>query len=103
MAHKKAAGSSKNGRDSAGQRRGVKCFGGERVKAGAKVITGLERNKVLCQYINTYRKKGFRIEGLRAFTADNDIHTFYLQSGQLAVAYFGAFGHRLHNAPTIVQ
>ncbi len=34
MAHKKAAGSSKNGRDSAGQRRGVKRFGGERVKAG---------------------------------------------------------------------
>ena len=34
MAHKIAAGSSKNGRDSAGQRRGVKCFGGERVKAG---------------------------------------------------------------------
>jgi large subunit ribosomal protein L27 len=34
MAHKKAAGSSKNGRDSAGQRGGVKCFGGERVKAG---------------------------------------------------------------------
>jgi large subunit ribosomal protein L27 len=34
MAHTKAAGSSKNGRDSAGQRRGVKCFGGERVKAG---------------------------------------------------------------------
>jgi large subunit ribosomal protein L27 len=34
MAHKKAAGSSKNGRDSAGQRRGVKRFGGQRVKAG---------------------------------------------------------------------
>ncbi|MDZ7582594.1 MAG: 50S ribosomal protein L27 [Deltaproteobacteria bacterium] len=34
MAHKKAAGSSRNGRDSAGQRRGVKCFGGEHVKAG---------------------------------------------------------------------
>ena len=34
MAHKKAAGSSKNGRDSAGQRRGVKRYGGERVKAG---------------------------------------------------------------------
>ena len=34
MAHKKAGGSSKNGRDSAGQRRSVKCFGGERVKAG---------------------------------------------------------------------
>ena len=34
MAHKKAGGSSKNGRDSSGQRRGVKRFGGQFVKAG---------------------------------------------------------------------
>ncbi len=34
MAHKKAGGSSKNGRDSNGQRRGVKCFSGQTVKAG---------------------------------------------------------------------
>lgn len=34
MAHKKAVGSSRNGRDSQGQRRGVKRFGGERVRAG---------------------------------------------------------------------
>ena len=34
MAHKKGQGSSRNGRDSAGQRRGVKIFGGQRVKAG---------------------------------------------------------------------
>jgi len=34
MAHKKAAGSSRNGRDSQGQRRGVKRFGGEQVLAG---------------------------------------------------------------------
>jgi len=34
MAHKKGGGSSKNGRDSNGQRRGVKKFGGEVVKAG---------------------------------------------------------------------
>ena len=34
MAHKKAGGSSRNGRDSAGQRFGTKRFGGERVKAG---------------------------------------------------------------------
>jgi large subunit ribosomal protein L27 len=34
VAHKKAVGSSRNGRDSQGQRRGVKRFGGERVKAG---------------------------------------------------------------------
>jgi large subunit ribosomal protein L27 len=34
MAHKKAAGSSRNGRDSAGQRLGVKRFSGQFVKAG---------------------------------------------------------------------
>jgi large subunit ribosomal protein L27 len=34
MAHKKAGGSSKNGRDSNGQRRGVKRFAGQHVRAG---------------------------------------------------------------------
>ncbi len=34
MAHKKAGGSSKNGRDSNGQRRGVKRYGGQQVRAG---------------------------------------------------------------------
>lgn len=34
MAHKKAGGSSRNGRDSQGQRLGVKRFGGQLVKAG---------------------------------------------------------------------
>lgn len=34
MAHKKAGGSSRNGRDSVGQRRGVKRFGGHKVSAG---------------------------------------------------------------------
>ena len=34
MAHKKAGGSSRNGRDSAAQRRGVKRFGGQQVRAG---------------------------------------------------------------------
>ena len=34
MAHKKAGGSSKNGRDSNGQRRGVKRYSGQIVKAG---------------------------------------------------------------------
>jgi len=34
MAHKKGQGSSRNGRDSNGQRRGVKRFGGEQVRAG---------------------------------------------------------------------
>jgi len=34
MAHKKAGGSSRNGRDSAGRRLGVKLFGGEQATAG---------------------------------------------------------------------
>jgi large subunit ribosomal protein L27 len=34
MAHKKAGGSSRNGRDSAGQRYGVKRFSGQKVRAG---------------------------------------------------------------------
>jgi large subunit ribosomal protein L27 len=34
MAHKKAAGSSKNGRDSNAQRRGIKRYGGQQVLAG---------------------------------------------------------------------
>ena len=41
MAHKKAGGSSRNGRDSQGQRRGVKVFGGETVRAGNILIRQL--------------------------------------------------------------
>jgi len=41
MAHKKAGGSSRNGRDSAGQRRGVKRFGGQVVKAGNILVRQL--------------------------------------------------------------
>ena len=38
MAHKKAGGSSRNGRDSAGQRYGVKRYAGQRVRAGNILI-----------------------------------------------------------------
>ena len=38
MAHKKAGGSSSNGRDSAGRRLGVKRFGGEFVNAGTIIV-----------------------------------------------------------------
>ncbi len=41
MAHKKAGGSSKNGRDSNGQRRGVKRYGGNKVKAGNILVRQL--------------------------------------------------------------
>jgi len=38
MAHKKAGGSSRNGRDSVGQRLGVKAFGGQLVKPGSIIM-----------------------------------------------------------------
>lgn len=41
MSHKKAGGSSKNGRDSNAQRRGVKRFGGQNVRAGNILVRQL--------------------------------------------------------------
>ena len=41
MAHKKAGGSSKNGRDSNAQRRGVKINGGQKVRAGNIIVRQL--------------------------------------------------------------
>lgn len=38
MAHKKAGGSSRNGRDSESKRLGVKCFGGELIPAGSIIV-----------------------------------------------------------------
>jgi large subunit ribosomal protein L27 len=41
MAHKKAGGSSKNGRDSNAQRRGIKRYGGQTVRAGNILVRQL--------------------------------------------------------------
>jgi len=41
MAHKKGQGATRNGRDSAGQRRGVKKYGGQRVRAGNILVRQL--------------------------------------------------------------
>lgn len=38
MAHKKGGGSTRNGRDSSAQHRGVKVFGGEDIRAGGIII-----------------------------------------------------------------
>ena len=38
MAHKKAGGSTRNGRDSESKRLGIKCFGGEEVLAGNIIV-----------------------------------------------------------------
>jgi len=41
MAHKRAAGAGRNGRDSRGQRRGIKRFSGQVVKSGAIIVRQL--------------------------------------------------------------
>ena len=60
MAHKKGLGSSRNGRDSNGQRRGVKVYGGQRVAARAWARDGISPCSrsvmVLCSSAERARK-----------------------------------------------
>ena len=58
MAHKKGAGSSRNGRDSNGQRRGVKRFGGQFVRAG----------NILVRQVGTVFHEGLNVARGRDFT-----------------------------------
>jgi len=44
MAHKKAGGSTRNGRDSNPQYRGIKCYGGETVKSGNIIVRQVGNN-----------------------------------------------------------
>jgi large subunit ribosomal protein L27 len=55
MAHKKGVSSSKNGRDSASQRLGVKRFGGERVSAGSIIVR--QRGTAVAPGLNVGRGK----------------------------------------------
>jgi len=55
MAHKKAGGSSRNGRDSNSQRLGVKCFGGQRVPGGSILVR--QRGTVIKPGTNVGRGK----------------------------------------------
>ena len=58
MAHKKGGGSSRNGRDSQGQRLGVKVFGGEQVRSG----------NILVRQHGTHIKPGRNVGVGRDFT-----------------------------------
>ena len=81
MAHKKAGGSSKNGRDSQSKRLGVKHFGGESVKAGNIIVrqrgtkfrpgvnVGLGRDHTL--FAKTHGKVEFRQMGPKNHTYVN--------------------------------
>ena len=65
MAHKKGQGSSRNGRDSNGQRRGVKVYGGQTVRAGAILV----------------RQVGTRIHAGRNVGVGKDYTLFALRDG----------------------
>jgi len=73
MAHKKAGGSSRNGRDSAGQRYGVKKFGGQKVVAGNILV----------------RQKGTRIHPGTNVGLGKDYTIFAKTDGIVAFERFG--------------
>ena len=55
MAHKKAGGSTKNGRDSNPQYRGVKVYGGESVTAGSIIVRQVGSNFHAGKFVGTGR------------------------------------------------
>ena len=62
MAHKKGAGSTKNGRDSTAKRLGIKKFGGEQVKTGNILVR--QRGLKIKAGINVGRGKDFTLFAL---------------------------------------
>ena len=77
MAHKKAGGSSRNGRDSAGQRLGVKKFGGELVIPGNIII----------------RQRGTKVHPGANVGMGKDHTLFALETGHVAFAKTRAGRH----------
>ncbi len=81
MAHKRGQGTSRNGRDSPGQRLGVKCFAGQTVRAGAILV----------------RQRGTRIHPGRNVGLGRDFTLFALRDG---VVTFDRSGRRVHVLPS---
>ena len=84
MAHKKGQGSSRNGRDSLAQYRGVKKFGGERVVTGNILI----------------RQCGTKWHPGRNVGMGNDYTIYSLVEG---IVYFDRDGHRINVKPLTVS
>ncbi len=80
MAHKKGQGSTRNGRDSNGQRRGVKLFGGQLAKPGAIII----------------RQVGTRYRPGKNVGVGNDYTLFALKEGHV---FFDQKGRRVNVVP----
>ena len=77
MAHKKAGGSSRNGRDSAGRRLGVKRFGGQELLAGTIII----------------RQRGTKVHPGRNVGLGVD-HTIFATSDGIVVFHEGKLGRK---------
>ncbi|MGC4005890.1 MAG: 50S ribosomal protein L27 [Pirellulales bacterium] len=85
MAHKKGQGSSRNGRDSNGQRRGVKKYGGEAVVAGNIIV----------------RQVGNKFHAGRNVGQGSDYTLFALQDG--TVEFDKGASRRVHVVPAVAQ
>lgn len=83
MAHKKAAGSSRNGRDSQGQRRGVKRFGGQHVQAGEIIV----------------RQVGTKIHAGQNVGCGRDYTLFACVAGVVKFARLGKSRRQVHIVP----
>ncbi len=81
MAHKKAGGSSRNGRDSQAKRLGVKCFGGELVPAGSIII----------------RQRGTRVHAGDNVGMGKDHTLFAKVSGTIQFSQKGPSKHKMVN------
>jgi len=83
MAHKKGMGSSRNGRDSAGQRLGVKKFGGQEVLAGNILI----------------RQHGTKIHPGRNVKMGSDYTIYAVANGKVAFERYGKKRKRVSVLP----
>ena len=81
MAHKKAGGSSRNGRDSKAKRLGVKAYGGEAIRAGGIIV----------------RQRGTLIHPGVNVGVGKDHTLFALVDGTVDFGVKGALGHRYAN------
>jgi len=81
MAHKKAGGSSRNGRDSQAKRLGVKCFGGEIIPAGSIIV----------------RQRGTQVHPGRNVGIGRDHTLFAMVTGKVEFSQKGPRNHKTVN------
>ena len=87
MAHKKAGGSSRNGRDSQAKRLGTKVYGGETIRAGGIIV----------------RQRGTRIHAGLNVGLGKDHTLFALVDGKVSFATKGAQQHKFANVEPATQ